>query len=297
MKRLVFIFLLLFLAVSFSSLANAESNDPSVSITNPSNNAQVVAGSEVAIEATASASAGINRVVFHVNNAEQCTDYTSPYTCNWKVPESGNTSYTVKAWAIDNNGNKNSTYILVTTQSSLPQSALFPTFDQVMQMINDALASVIQSISDLTSRIVQVEQDVAGFKTKKSIVDVQAVRGSLWTTSDTNPNGIKTPDEVTVNCPKACLLWVNYDVDTRNTNGSIAQSSWPQHLYHIYVDGINQAIFNQASMIIANAAIPLAVNGVIPVSAGQHTVTIYARTTGGTLEQHESHLQVMAIEQ
>lgn len=286
-KKLIFIFLLLFLVISFSSAANAETNDPSVTITNPSNNAQVIAGSEVAIEATASASAGINRIVFHVNDKEQCTEYASSYTCNWKVPESGNTSYTVTAWAIDNNGKKNSTYIIVTTQSSLPQSAIFTTFDQVMQMINDALASILQSINDLITRVDTLESKTAN---QKAILDVASRRGSFWSTSDTTPN-VKTPDEVTVNCPVNCLLWVNYDVDTRNTVGGF------QHLYHIYIDDVNQAVFNQATMTTANAAVPLALNGVFPVSAGQHKVSIYVRTYGGTLEQHESHLQVMAIEQ
>lgn len=124
----------------------------------------------------------------------------------------------------------------------------------------------------------------------KTILDVQQVRGANWENSDPI-NNVATPDQITINCPVACTLWVNYDVDTRNTSAPF------QHIYMIYVDGVDQAVFNQATMTVPNAAIPLAVNGVFPVAAGQHTVAIYARTYGGTLQSYESHLQVLAIEQ
>lgn len=147
------------------------------------------------------------------------------------------------------------------------------------------------AICELRDRVVVLENDQ---DTGRHILDLQQVRGANWETgaSDTN---VETPDHVTVNCSEACVLWVNYDVDTRNPNGN--NPGWPQHLYHIYVDGVDQAVFNQASMVVANAAVPLAVNGVFSVSAGTHIVTIYARTTGGTLQQFESHLQVLAITQ
>lgn len=120
------------------------------------------------------------------------------------------------------------------------------------------------------------------------IYDVAQVRGSIWE-SEPTVGAVPTPDEVTVDCPNNCLLWINFDVDTRNTVGGF------QHLYFIYVDGVDQAIFNQATMTTANAAVPLAVNGVVPVGPGEHEVQIYVQVYGGHLEQHESHLQVMAI--
>lgn len=126
--------------------------------------------------------------------------------------------------------------------------------------------------------------------TGKHVLDLQHVRGSFWENTD-SVNNVPTPDKVIVNCTKACTLWVNYDVDTRNTSAPF------QHLYFIYVDGVDQAVFNQATMTTPNAAVPLAVNGVFPGTIGQHTVSIHARTYGGTQQSHESHLQVMAIEQ
>lgn len=175
-------------------------------------------------------------------------------------------------------------------------------FDKV-QELNSAInnlgqeqASQAALLGNLQTQVASNSADITALEGRKTILDYAQVRGANWETSTINIP-VETPDHVTVNCPEACVLWVNFDVDTRNPNGSIAQSSWPQHLYHIYVDGVDQAVFNQASMIVANAAIPLAVNGVFPVSAGEHTVTIYAKTTGGTLQQFESHLQVLAIEQ
>jgi len=136
----------------------------------------------------------------------------------------------------------------------------------------------------------QGEQGLPGPVLGKTILDVQQVRGANWENSDPTSN-VATPDRVTINCPVACILWVNYDVDTRNTSAPF------QHIYLIYIDGVDQAVFNQATMTTPNSAIPLAVNGVFPVATGQHTVAIYARTYGGTLQSFESHLQVLAIEQ
>jgi len=165
---------------------------------------------------------------------------------------------------------------------------IFATLDEVQQMINTALSPFQSSIQGLSNRVSNLEATVT--TSGKLILDLQQVRGSFWQESDP-VNNVATPDHVTVNCSKACNLWVNYDVDTRNTSTPF------QHLYLIYVDGVDQAVFNQATMTTPNAAVPLAVNGVFPKLAGTHTVSIYARTYGGTLQSYESHLQVMAVEQ
>lgn len=146
-------------------------------------------------------------------------------------------------------------------------------------------------------RLSSLETAVANIDTPSShkILDYGQVRGANWET-DASANNIETPDHVTVDCPVACALWVNFDVDTRNTQSSGTPTGY-NHLYSIYVDGVDQAVFNQASFPVPDTAIPLAVNGVFPVSADSHIVTIYARATGGHLQQFESHLQVLAIEQ
>lgn len=129
----------------------------------------------------------------------------------------------------------------------------------------------------------------------KAIYDFGAIRGSgLDIDAPTTP--IETSDVVTVTCPEACALWVNYDVDTRNTQ-SPGNAIGYNHLYHIFVDDVDQAVYNQVSASVPNAAYPVAVNGVFPVAAGQHEVSIYVKVTGGHLQQFTSHLQVFAIEQ
>lgn len=169
--------------------------------------------------------------------------------------------------------------------------------DSVLCYFRDRLNSLENSdanqnteLNILSTKEASDSADIVLLKTRKAILDLAQVRGSLWEDTD-SVNNVATPDYVTVNCSKACFLWVSYDVDTRNTSAPF------QHLYMIYVDGVDQAVFNQATMTVPNAAVPLAVNGVFPVSAGEHSVSIYARTYGGTLQSHESHLQVLAIEQ
>lgn len=129
----------------------------------------------------------------------------------------------------------------------------------------------------------------------RKIVDFGQVRGSGLDIEAPTTN-MKVPGEITVNCPNGCHLWVNYDVDTRNTTTAGAPPNGFNHLYHIYIDGIDQAVYNQVSASVPNAAYPVAVNGVFPVSAGSHTVSIYVKVTGGHLQQFTSHLQVLAIE-
>ena len=98
----------------------------------------------------------------------------------------------------------------------------------------------------------------------KAIYDYSAIRGSgLDIDAPTTP--LKTSDKVIVNCPQTCLLWVNYDVDTRNTQ-TPGIGTWYQHLYHIFIDDIDQAVYNQVSATVPNAAYPVSVNGLFPVN-------------------------------
>ena len=128
------------------------------------------------------------------------------------------------------------------------------------------------------------------------ILDIAQVRGSGAFPQPADNVNTPTPDFVIVHCSKPCLLWVNYDVDTRNTQIP-SPGNWYQHLYHIFVDGVDQAVYNQVSLTVPNAAYPLAVNGVIPAETGDHEIRIYVKKTGGTLQQFTSYLQVLAIAQ
>jgi len=56
---------------------------------------------------------GVTKVEVHVNGKLTCTDTTSPYTCDWKVPTAKNKSYIIKAQAYDGANNTNTSSITV----------------------------------------------------------------------------------------------------------------------------------------------------------------------------------------
>lgn len=89
---------------------------PTVSITNPANNATVARRSTVTITATASDNVGVTRVEFSVNGALQCADATAPYSCNWNVPNAKNQTFQLQARALDQAGNVGTATIQVTSR-------------------------------------------------------------------------------------------------------------------------------------------------------------------------------------
>ncbi|MCB0560178.1 MAG: metallophosphoesterase [Phaeodactylibacter sp.] len=79
-------------------------NPPFVSITSPPNGAFFAAPQTLSLEAQASDSDGaVDEVTFFVDGDSVGVDYTAPYSVDWTPPGFG--IYTVKARAIDNNGN------------------------------------------------------------------------------------------------------------------------------------------------------------------------------------------------
>jgi len=89
---------------------------PAVSITNPANGATVARKSTVTITATASDNVGVTRVEFLVSGAVQCTDTTTPYSCNWKVPSGPSNTFQLQARAFDQAGNVGTASIQVTSR-------------------------------------------------------------------------------------------------------------------------------------------------------------------------------------
>ncbi len=74
---------------------------PVVSITSPLNGATVTRGNNLTIKANSSDLSGITKVEFYVNNVLKCTDTSVSYTCVWKVPNTRNVTYTLKAKSYD----------------------------------------------------------------------------------------------------------------------------------------------------------------------------------------------------
>jgi len=86
------------------------------------------------------------------------------------------------------------------------------------------------------------------------------------------------------------LLWVNFYTASKNDSANNVNT------YGVFLNGQDQSIYNQATMPVADGTIPISLNGVIPVSAGTHTVEIRTKTSGGTMQTDVSFLQVLAIE-
>jgi len=98
--------------IGFSS----DSIPPTVSIDSPSNGANVARKTSVTIAASASDNIGVARVEFLVNGTLQCTDVSTPYTCNWRVPAPPNKTYQIQARVFDQAGNSATAAIQVTSR-------------------------------------------------------------------------------------------------------------------------------------------------------------------------------------
>ena len=94
----------------------SDTTPPTVSITQPLDGTILPRNTTVTILADASDNVKVSKVEFSVNNSIKCTDTTSPYTCNWKVPGKRGASYTISAKAYDSSNNQASANIKVTAQ-------------------------------------------------------------------------------------------------------------------------------------------------------------------------------------
>ncbi len=127
----------------------------------------------------------------------------------------------------------------------------------------------------------------------KSIIAVANTQGSLFTTKATTytPMGMY----ININCPKNCLLWINFYTSSKNT-GEATAAQGNQNTYGVFLDDVDKSIFTQASYPVPSTSVPVSLNAAIAAGVGLHTVDIRTKTTGGTLQSDSSTLQVMAIE-
>lgn len=82
-----------------------DSIPPTVSITNPINNSVLNRNATVTISVTASDNVAVSKVDFWVSSTFKCTDTTTPYTCQWKIPGKPNANYQIEVFAYDAAGN------------------------------------------------------------------------------------------------------------------------------------------------------------------------------------------------
>lgn len=88
---------------------------PTVNITSPANNENVLPGNSLTISASANDASSIERAEFRINGILKCTDYNTPYNCLWQIPREKGITYKIDVSAIDNAANVEKTSISVTT--------------------------------------------------------------------------------------------------------------------------------------------------------------------------------------
>lgn len=167
-------------------------------------------------------------------------------------------------------------------------------YDKVHELENK-LVEIEQKQNNQSQRIDELEA-----KTNENLAEINALknkriitlgqhRGAFFSTTSNIPT--PTGSEVIINCSVTCVLFMNYVVDTRNTQERV------HNIYEIFLDGTPLSFVNQASFAYAGQAIPLALTGMYPVIPGEHKIQIYVHTNGGELQEHTSTLTVLAVGQ
>jgi hypothetical protein len=121
------------------------------------------------------------------------------------------------------------------------------------------------------------------------ILSVAHAQGNSFSTDSNSytPTGVFT----NITCSQKCILWVNFYTSSKNNTANNVNT------YTVLIDGQDKGIFTQATMPISNSAQSVSLNTTQAANIGTHTVEIQAKTSGGTLIQDISYLQVMALAQ
>lgn len=94
----------------------ADTQPPTVSITSPANGSFVSRGRSITISANASDNVRVKKVEFYINGSLLNADTTKPYKVSWRVPNTRNVTYTIKAIAYDTSNNTGQASISVTSR-------------------------------------------------------------------------------------------------------------------------------------------------------------------------------------
>ncbi len=137
-----------------SILVNALASQPSVSITNPANNAVLAAPANVTIQATASDTGGtVTNVQFLVGTTVLTNQAAPPYSAVTNNLPAGN--YNLSAIASDNNGVQSTNSIFITVVTPLPLTVNAAQFSsasfQLSFTANVGLSYVIQQSTNLAA--------------------------------------------------------------------------------------------------------------------------------------------------
>ena len=95
--------------------ADTDTVPPTVAITTPQNGSTVPRRGTVTVQAQASDSNGVTRVVLFVNGSQLCQRTATPYQCSWQVPSQRNRTYRLSAQAFDPSGNRGESPVITVT--------------------------------------------------------------------------------------------------------------------------------------------------------------------------------------
>lgn len=95
-----------------------DTTPPSITITNPLNDSTIQKGQYINITASVVDNIKVGTVKFYINDILACANSTGSnnQSCYWKVPDVGNTTYTIIITASDTSGNTASARTTVLTQ-------------------------------------------------------------------------------------------------------------------------------------------------------------------------------------
>lgn len=138
----------------------------------------------VSLQATASASAGVNRVVFQVNGNSICTDFSVPYACDWKVPSVSPATYKITGWVIDNAGNKKSVTVNVTAGPNIfPVPTPTPVGDTTKPTVS--ILSPLNNSQVVAGSKVEIKADASDAQSGINRVVILVNGSSICTDSNT----------------------------------------------------------------------------------------------------------------
>jgi len=125
-KLLVLVALVIGLLVTIYSCSNpkdpVDSQAPTVTITNPENNARIP--NSVDVKADASDNTGVTKVEFYIDAQLFYTDETAPWSCYWTITDEHAGEHSLFAKAFDAAGNNDYSDLITVTCENLPPSTI-----------------------------------------------------------------------------------------------------------------------------------------------------------------------------
>ena len=97
------------------SVKVSDTVSPTVAITSPAKNSQVLRAKATVITALASDVSGIAKVEFYVNSSLKCSGMTAPYSCSWSVQDKKGATYALTARAYDRANNRATSSVVTVT--------------------------------------------------------------------------------------------------------------------------------------------------------------------------------------